>query len=62
MPEPLRWFAGNQPFTPMIEALRGLLMGTPIDSSGLIAAAWLVGFSLVGYLWAMQRYNRDPAR
>ena len=30
MPAGLRWFAEYQPFTPIIETLRGLLLGTPI--------------------------------
>ena len=30
MPPALRWFAEYQPFTPVIETLRGLLLGTPI--------------------------------
>ena len=29
-----RWFAEHQPFTPIIETLRGLLLGTPIGDSG----------------------------
>jgi hypothetical protein len=48
MPAGLRWFAEYQPFTPIIETLRGLLMGTPIDSSGVLAVAWCVGIGLVG--------------
>ena len=28
MPSGLRWFAENQPFTPVIETIRGLLLGT----------------------------------
>jgi ABC-2 type transport system permease protein len=62
MPEPLRLFAENQPFTPMIEAVRGLLLGAPTATSILIAVAWSIAFSLVGYLWAMKLYNRGPAR
>ncbi len=62
MPGPLRLFAENQPFTPMIETLRGLLLGTPIGNSGVIAIAWSVAIAAVGYLWAMKLYNRDPAR
>jgi hypothetical protein len=38
LPVGLRWFAENQPFTPIIETLRGLLFGTAIGSSGWIAA------------------------
>jgi ABC-2 type transport system permease protein len=62
MPNGLRWFAENQPFTPIIETLRGLLLGTPIGSSGLIAITWCVLVSVVGYLWARWLYERDPAR
>jgi ABC-2 type transport system permease protein len=62
MPGPLRLFAENQPFTPMIETLRGLLLGTPIGNSGVIAVAWSIAISVVGYLWAMKLYNRDPNR
>jgi ABC-2 type transport system permease protein len=61
MPDGLRWFAESQPFTPIIETLRGLLLGTPIGNSGLIAVAWCVVISLFGFLWARRLYERDPA-
>ena len=32
MPAGLRWFAEYQPFTPIIETVRGLLLGTPIGN------------------------------
>jgi ABC-2 type transport system permease protein len=60
MPAAMRWFAENQPFTPIMETLRGLLMGTPIGNSGLIAIAWSVGVGLASYLWAKRLFNRDP--
>lgn len=62
MPEPLRAFAENQPFTPMIEAIRGLLLGTPVGNSVVRAIAWSIGFAVFGYLWAMRRYNGAPGR
>ncbi len=58
----LRWFAENQPFTPIIETMRGLLTGTAIGSSGLLAVAWCAAIALVGYLWARRNYERRPAR
>jgi ABC-2 type transport system permease protein len=61
MPGPLGWFAEHQPFTPLIETVRGLLLGTPIGSSGIVAVAWCVGISIVGYLWARKLYERPPA-
>jgi ABC-2 type transport system permease protein len=60
MPTGMRWFAENQPFTPIMETLRGLLMGSPIGNSGVLAVAWCAGIGLVGYLWAKRLYNRDP--
>jgi ABC-2 type transport system permease protein len=60
MPAGLSWFAENQPFTPIMETLRGLLMGTPIGNSGVLAVAWCAGIGLSGYLWAKHLFNRDP--
>jgi ABC-2 type transport system permease protein len=60
MPTGVRWFAENQPFTPIMQTLRGLLTGSPIGSSGVLAVAWFVGIGLAGYLWAKRLYNRDP--
>ena len=62
MPGPVAWFAEYQPFTPIIETVRGLLLGTPIGWSAAIAIGWCLAISLVGYLWAMRLYNRDPIR
>jgi len=60
MPAGLRWFAENQSFTPMIETLRGLLMGTAIGDSATLAIAWCTGIGLVGHLRAKRLFNRDP--
>jgi ABC-2 type transport system permease protein len=60
MPPALRWFAENQPFTPVTETLRGLLLGTPIGDSGRLAVAWSVAIGLGSYLWARRLFNRDP--
>jgi ABC-2 type transport system permease protein len=62
MPAGVRWFAENQPFTSMIETMRGLLLGTPIGSSAIVAAVWCIAIALVGYLWARVAYNRGPIR
>ena len=63
MPAGVRWFAQYQPFTPVIDTLRGLLLGTPISStSAVLAVAWCAGLTLVGYLWARAVYNRDPVK
>jgi ABC-2 type transport system permease protein len=59
-PPGLRWFAEHQPFTPITETLRGLLGGTPIGSSGLVALGWCVFITCVGYLWSRSLYDREP--
>ena len=61
LPGPLAWFAEHQPFTPIIETVRGLLLGTPIGNEGLIAVGWCVLFSVGGYLWSRRLYERVPA-
>ena len=60
MPAGMSWFAEHQPFTPMMETLRGLLMGTEIGSSGVVAVAWCAAIALASYLWARDLYERDP--
>ena len=62
MPAPLAWFAEHQPFTPITETLRGLLFGTPIGDSALVAVAWCVGITVLGYVWAVRLYERMPQR
>ncbi len=62
MPGWLRSFAEHQPFTPVNETLRGLLTGTAIGSSAVLAVGWCAGIALVGYLWARANYERRPAR
>ncbi len=61
MPTGLRWFAEYQPLTPVIETLRGLLMGTAIGTNGIIAVAWCCAIGVAGYLWSRAAFNRDPA-
>ena len=60
MPGPLRFFAEHQPFTPIIETLRCLLLGTPIGDQAWIAVAWCLALSIAGYLWARRLYERVP--
>lgn len=62
MPTAVRWFADYQPFTPAIETLRGLLLGTAIGSDGIVAIAWCVAITAGCYLWARKLYNRDRTR
>jgi ABC-2 type transport system permease protein len=58
MPGGLRYFAEYQPFSPMINTLRGLTLGTPIGWSWLIALAWCAGLGLLGLAWSISVFNR----
>ncbi|HEY7484081.1 MAG TPA: ABC transporter permease [Streptosporangiaceae bacterium] len=58
MGQGVRQFAEYQPFTPIIETLRGLLNGAPSSGDAIAAIAWCVGIALVGYLWARSTFNK----
>jgi ABC-2 type transport system permease protein len=62
MSESVRWFAANEPFTPVIDALRGLLAGTPDGGTTIVAVAWCTGLALAGYLWGRALFRRDLNR
>ncbi len=62
MSAPVRWFADNEPFTPVINTLRGLLTGVPVGHGGVLAVAWCVALAAGGYLWARALFRRDPHR
>jgi ABC-2 type transport system permease protein len=54
----VRQFAEYQPFTPIIETLRGLLTGEPSASKAITAVAWCAGIALVGYLWSLATFTK----
>jgi ABC-2 type transport system permease protein len=58
MPTALRIFAENQPVTQVIEAIRALLVGTPIGNDGWLAVAWCSGILLVSLPIAAWLFRR----
>lgn len=54
----VRQFAEYQPFTPIIETLRGLLTGAPSAGDAIVAVAWCVGIALVGYVWSLSTFKK----
>jgi ABC-2 type transport system permease protein len=58
MGEGIRQFAQYQPFTPIIESLRGLLAGHPSGGYAAAALAWCAGIALVGYLWSRATFTK----
>jgi ABC-2 type transport system permease protein len=62
MPVWLQWFAQYQPFTPFIETIRGLLLGTPLGWNPVLAIGWCVVIAVAGYAWSMAIYERKSVR
>ncbi|MCZ1011791.1 ABC transporter permease [Streptomyces lydicus] len=57
------WFqpiAAYQPFTPAIETLRGLLLGSEIGNNWWITIVWCLGLAALGYCWSTSLFHRDP--
>jgi ABC-2 type transport system permease protein len=62
MPAGLRLFAEHQPFTPVMDTVRGLLAGSPDGADALRAVGWCVVIGLAGYLWSRRLYRTRAAR
>lgn len=60
LPVGIRWFAQYQPFTPIIDSVRGLLDGNVSGSTILQAVLWCVALSVIGYAWARHRFVTRP--
>jgi ABC-2 type transport system permease protein len=61
MPTWLHGVAHNQPVTPVIETLRGLLLGTPVGSSAWKAVAWCLGILVVSVAVSGVLFRRRTA-
>lgn len=62
MPDWMQWFAQYQPFTPFIEAVRGLLLGAPIGWNPALAIVWCLVIAAAGYAWSLSLYERKSVR
>jgi len=62
MPPWLRAFADNQPFTPIVDTIRGLFLGYDTGSSWWVAIIWCAGISLVCFVVSMYLYRNKSAR
>jgi ABC-2 type transport system permease protein len=58
MGQGIRQFAQYQPFTPIIESVRGLLEGNPSGGYAAAALAWCAGIAVVGYLWSRATFSK----
>ncbi len=57
----IRWFAEYQPFTPIVNSLRALLLGAPVGGDVVAALAWCAIIAVVGYLWAGAKFRARTA-
>jgi hypothetical protein len=55
----VRQFAEYQPFTPIIETMRGLLNGTSSAASAITTIAWCIGLTLVSATCGRARSSRS---
>ncbi len=58
MPEPLKWFAGVNPFTIFVDAMRSLWIGTPAGNYVWGAVVWALIIMVVFAPIAVARYRR----
>jgi ABC-2 type transport system permease protein len=61
MPTWIHGFANNQPVTPVIETLRGLLLGGPADGSPWLALAWCGGIMVASVALSGVLFRRRTA-
>jgi len=62
LPEGLRWIAENQPLTPIIETIRGLLTGTPLGTEPLWALGWCAVILAIAVVWGAVMFGRKAGR
>lgn len=62
MPAWLQGVANNQPITPVIETIRGLLTGTPLHGSAMWAIGWCVAILLLSLVWSVWAFRRKAGR
>ena len=62
MPAWLGWFAEHQPFTPIIDPIRGLLLGISIGNSGALAVGWCLLLTAIGYAWSKSLFAKERIR
>jgi ABC-2 type transport system permease protein len=62
MPDWLRWISDNQPITPIIETLRGLLLGSELGDRPLWALGWIALILVIAITWGAIMFRRKAGR
>ncbi|MCK9858808.1 ABC transporter permease [Paenibacillus sp. ATY16] len=62
MPSWLQGVANHQPITPVIETIRGLLTGTPLDNSAWWAVSWCLFILTLAFVWSIFSFRKKAGR
>ncbi|SFE55870.1 ABC-2 type transport system permease protein [Paenibacillus catalpae] len=62
MPSWLQGVANHQPITPVIETIRGLLTGTPLNDSAWWAVGWCLLILAIAFLWSISSFRKKAGR
>jgi ABC-2 type transport system permease protein len=62
MPSWMQGFANHQPITPVIETIRGLLMGTPVLHNGWWAIGWCLVLLVMSIGWCLLAFRRKSGK
>jgi len=62
MPDWLQWVARHQPLTPIIETIRGLLLGTEVGDSWWLAVLWCLAILAVAIVWTAVVFRAKAGR
>ncbi|MBG6237562.1 ABC-2 type transport system permease protein [Mycetocola sp. CAN_C7] len=62
LPDWLRGFADNQPLTPIIETIRGLLTGTDLEHQPVLAIGWCAAILVASVAWGTVMFRRKAGR
>lgn len=62
MPEWLQPVAANQPITPIVETIRGLLTDAPLQGEAWWAIGWCLAILLVAVVWGAWLFRRKAGR
>jgi ABC-2 type transport system permease protein len=60
MPGLLETVAEHQPITPIVDTMRGLMLGTPVGGDATLAFAWCLGLAIAGWAAAATLFSRVP--
>lgn len=62
MPGWLKAFADNQPFTPIVDTIRALILGYDVGRNGWIAIAWCLGLTVICSSVSMYLYRHKTSK